>query len=130
MRELKNTYDASNKTNPVKIAIYNRNDFKEVERVYYNITTWSFQALQVVLENVFRETIDDFKREIMYITLVSMIFFIIMGRVYWKFELEKPQEEKIYFRQIFRVIPVDIIIQNKFLLNYLKRNSKKEAKLI
>ena len=61
------------------------------------------------------------------LNIFSTIAFIILGMIYWKTGLRKMQMEKMYFRRIFRTIPVNIILQNKFLQSYIMKKSGKNG---
>ena len=124
--QVKNAFDSSDKTNADKIAIYNRADLAEVERVYYGAIIPAYQKLQEIFQSVFLNALVVFKRSIFTINIIFMVVFLVLGRFYWTVALKKMQEEKMHFSEIMRVIPVSIIFQNKFLYNYLERNLKKK----
>jgi len=124
IRNLRGVYDTSDKSDTVRQEIYSDPSYSELERVYFDVVIAGYQMLENVSVKIFLKGVDDFKKDLLFLNIISTIAFLILGIIYWKTGLRKMQTEKTYFRRIFRIIPVNIILQNKFLQSYIMKSSK------
>jgi len=127
IKNLRSVYDTSNKSDLARQEIYSDPSYSELERVYFDVVIAGYQMLEGVSVKIFLKAIDDFKKDLLMLNIFSTIAFIILGMIYWKTGLRKMQMEKMYFRRIFRTIPVNIILQNKFLQSYIMKKSGKNG---
>jgi len=121
---LRNAYDNSNKTFEAKTEIYSDPLFSALERLYFGPIKTCFLLLADIVRIEFLREIDSFKQAVLILNIVSMVIFIMLGRIYWITGLRRMQREKLYFRKILRVIPLSIILQNKYLQNYMNKSTK------
>ena len=125
LRNIKDSYDMSDKTNQAKEMIYNTPEFSEVERMYYTNTIPGHQILQQIFLRRFLKIMEDFKEKTYTINIIFVVIFAILGRLYWVTVLKRMEEEKVHFQRIMTVIPISVILQNQFLKNLLEKNCKR-----
>ncbi len=125
MGNLKNKYDVSNKSVAAMKAIYSDPSYAELERIYYSTMMPTYRRLQTVLKEVYLLAVEEFKDVIFTLNKVFLVTFLVMGVVYWNLGLRRMEREKVYFRGILKIIPVQVIMADKFLQHYMMKDSKR-----
>ena len=121
----KDIYDNSAKTDSAKTAALTYSSFVETEVVYSVYTEKSYLALDNLLTKRFLEEIDAFLKRCLIIGIISIVILLIMVRFVWLKTITRMEDERKAFRDIIRIIPVNVIMTNRYLKNYLIRNSNK-----
>ena len=89
LASIKEAYDSSNKTSQAKSAVYNTDDYAEMDRIYYFTIIPGYQQLQQVSELIFLKVMTIFQKNTFIINIVYMFAFIGLGRLYWVTALEE-----------------------------------------
>jgi PAS domain S-box-containing protein len=123
LREIKDYYDNSDKTTASQITALTMQDFLDVEVAYTIYTTRSYNRLTTVITNQFNREVDELMKRSIIIGVVSIVMLLILVKLVWLQAISRMEEERKNFRSIMRVVPVNIVMTNRYLKNYLMRNS-------
>jgi len=125
LRNIKDYYDSSDLSLASKISALTMQDFLDTEVAYTIYTSRSFNELDQLITNQFYLEIDDLLKRSMIIGIVAIVVLLILGKVVWLKAIKRMENERKDFRSIMRVIPVNIMMTNRYMKNYLLRNSEK-----
>jgi len=123
LREIKDYYDNSDKSPASQITALTMQDFLDVEVAYTIYTTRSYNRLTTVLTSQFNREVDQLMKRSIIIGVVSVVILLVLVKFIWLQAISRMEEERKNFRSLMRVIPVNIVMTNRYLKNYLMRNS-------
>ena len=124
MSTLKSKYDTSNKTIEAMKEVYFDSSYAEIERLYFSVMGPSIRELRSVFQELFVMKVERFRDIIFTLNKVWLVSFLVLAVIYWKFGLKKMEREKVYFRSILKVIPLNILLSHKYLHSEMMKYSK------
>ena len=123
-REVKDFYDSSEKTFENKTTALTFKDLLEAEYIHQFYIGIAFSEVTDVLRNLLFKTIQEFISFSLGVVVGSAILFSALVKFLWQPIIKRLQSDRNNFRGIFKLIPYNIIMNNKMLKNYLINNSK------
>ena len=123
MRDLKDTYDQSNKTLEAKREIILKDSLQESENAYWLYIPPGYQVLDKLLRDLIMKNVDIFeKNATVLVTCFSVGFFLFIWLVLfpiWKVL----RSERFRLQAMFKIIPINVIRSNSFIKNYVIFNT-------
>ena len=119
LREVKDYYDSSNHNAQAKTAALTMNDYLAIETAYSVYAKKSYLELGNSLASQFFAEISKFKSSSLIIGVVGIIGLVLLVCFLWVRIMGKMENERVFFRGMMRMIPVSVILGNRYLKNYL-----------
>jgi len=124
LRETKDFYDSSDKSPTAKTTALCIKDFIDTEIAYPIYMTRSYAALDSLLNAEFKREIDNFSKNALEISIIGAVCLLILMYFLWIKIITRMERERIMFRSLMRLIPISVLITNRYLKSYLISNSK------
>jgi len=125
LRGIKDYYDDTDRSPAAKEVTLGMQDMLDAEIAYTIYTSRSYTELDLILTNQFYLESDKLLKSSLIIGIVSIVVLLVLTKVVWLQAIKRMEDERKNFRNIMRVIPINIIMSNRYLKNYLMRNSQK-----
>jgi len=124
LRETKDFYDSSDKSAAAKTTALCINDFIAAEIAYPIYMTRSYAELDSLLNTEFSNEIDNFSSNSLEISIIGAVCLLILMYFLWIKIITRMERERIMFRSLIRLIPISVLVTNRYLKSYLISNSK------
>jgi len=124
LRETKDFYDSSDKSTAAKTNALCISDFIATEIAYPIYMTRSYAELDSLLNAEFSSEIDNFSNNALEISIIGAVTLLILMYFLWIKIISRMEKERIMFRSMMRLIPISVLVTNRYLKSYLISNSK------
>jgi len=125
LRGVKDHYDSSNKTVAAQTEALQLKDLISAETVYEAYSRKAYAVLDDVLSLQFHSQLTSFTSVSTVVAAISAAIFVLATLLIWFKVSKRMIEERSNYKNMMRVIPVNVIMGNRFLKNYLLTHSKK-----
>jgi len=86
--------------------------------------TRSYAELDSLLNAEFSNEIDNFSSNALEISIIGAICLLVLMYFLWIKIITRMEQERVMFRSMMRLIPINVLITNRYLKSYLISNSK------
>jgi PAS domain S-box-containing protein len=124
LRETKDFYDSSDQSATAKTNALCIGDFIATEIAYPIYMTRSYAELSSLLNAEFSSEIDNFSHTALKISIIGAVALLILMYFLWIKIISRMEKERVMFRSMLRLIPISVLVTNRYLKSYLISNSK------
>ena len=125
LRGVKDFFDSSNRTKAAMQEALAKSNLLLTEVVYESYVKKVYAIFDTILQQQLEAEFDSFKRKSLIVIIVSALLFLLSTKFIWLKVCKRMEEERKNYRNILRIIPVNVILGNRYLKHYLFTHSKK-----
>jgi len=125
LRGVKDFYDSSDRTLAAQKQALALKDLISAETVYEAYSRKAYAELDTITTLQFHSQLTSYTSVSTVIAGISAAIFILATILIWFKVSKRMIEERVNYKNMMRVIPVNVIMGNRFLKNYLLTHSKK-----
>jgi len=125
LRGVKDFYDSSNRTFAAQQEALITTNMLNAELLYEVYSKTAYKELGKVLIAQFDAELDKYTRESVTLTVCSVIVWIISSLLIWHPVRRRAEKERLKCRNMLKMVPIAVIMNNRFLKSYLQVHSKK-----
>jgi len=119
IEDIKKSYEMSNRTEEAKKEALSMKIFRDVELVHFNNALIAYEEIQAILKNNMFKSLENVKDKSLSIIILFISCFVLFTRFIWVPIWRDFLRERNAFNRILRIIPIEIIIKNTYLRNFL-----------
>jgi hypothetical protein len=119
IRSFKDTWDDSDKSIAIAQGILSNSDFWDIENTYYYLLITTYKDLSSRLTKEFDHTMTNYKAASSSLFWISQVLIVIIGLCLLKLFFVGMTLERKMIREMIRLIPLPIVMKNRYLRTYL-----------